>query len=828
MPIGHAPTGKTGRGRYTCPANCMTLDVDTERRALQLFRRLLELDPTEREAFDAELAQTDPEVSRRVRAMLHRHQSVTERIERPWLDLMATDAPPLRLGAFTLTREIGRGGMGIVALGEREADGFVQQVAIKWIPALQVDAPRRARFLFERDVVARLRHPHIAQLVDGGEGPAGELWYAMELVEGSDLPAHCRRHDLDLRARVALLLDLCDAVACAHRNAILHRDIKPGNVLVTADGQLKLIDFGIAKALDGDSPDLTRDAAPMTPRYASPEQLRGERPTTASDVWQLGALAYEVMSGSSARKEGEREIPPPSRRAKALGDAPGTDPRQARLAPALAGDLDAVIMRALHQDPAQRYASVDALAQELRDWRDGRPLASRRHERWYAARRFLSTHRWAAGFAAFAAAALLTATLVSAAAERRAREEARIANRTAELVSDMFLSSRDGTSLTTMTLRDFFSHIVETAIADTQLPGASRYRLLRDLAPRAAEIGAVAASENAARAVIGLASQQFGAASYEVAEAQDVLVSVALVGRGHAAAREMQAHLEQAASIYRSLALEQHVDYLGHLRTRVRLQHALGEYAPMLETARELLARTSAHPEASVVQKLQARAVLANAYDANGQVDQAAAEADRAIEQGEALLQAQPSLAGTIEWLQSAACNWHARSDAESGIVRCEQLIKQLESAGRIESRNGQEALLALGMAQARLGRSEAALATYRRAEHALIAVEGPDTRSAGLGRILRNVGATSFKLGRYADAEAAQRLSLEIGSAFMGAGHPSALEVRMELADTLLALERPADAGKILAEGTDLAGLSGPQRARWDGLRARTQGNPR
>jgi tetratricopeptide (TPR) repeat protein len=243
----------------------------------------------------------------------------------------------------------------------------------------------------------------------------------------------------------------------------------------------------------------------------------------------------------------------------------------------------------------------------------------------------------------------------------------------------------------------------------------------------------------------------------------------------------------------------------------------------MLQTARELAAKTSDHPDATVVQKLQARAVLANAYDANDRLDLAAAEADRAIEQGEALMRTQPSLAGTVEWLRTASCNWHARSDAELGIVRCEQLLEQMESGGRIESRNGQEALLALGMAQARLDRHAAALATYRRAERALIAVEGADTRSVAMGRIQRNIGASSFRLARYDEAEAARRRSLEFGSAFMGTDHPSMLEVRMELADTLLALERRADAREVLREDIGLARLSAEQRARWDELRVRT-----
>lgn len=800
----------------------MLLDVDTERRAIALFQRLIE--PGARDTRDAQLSQTDPAVAQRVRAMLARHQSATERLEAPWQQEMARVVLPAMLGPFRLLHELGRGGMGVVALGERHAAGFVQRVAIKLIPAWHVDSTRRARFLFEREVVARLQHPHIAQLVDGGEGPGGELWYAMDVVEGADLPRHCDQQGLDLRARVSLLLDLCEAVAHAHRHSILHRDIKPGNVLVTAEGQLKLIDFGIAKALDVTDSDLTQDAAPMTPRYAAPEQLRGERPTTASDQWQLGALAYEVLTGQIARQSADAPIVAPSRCrfAPDVAAARGLDP--AALSRRLRGDLDSIIMKALRNAPLDRYAGVAEFAAELRDWLAGRPVAARASERWYALRKFAATHRWAVGFATLALLALIAATAVSITAERHAREEARVANRTAELVSDMFLSRKNGMNLPSMTMRDFFSHLINTAAADRELPAASRYRLLRDLAPRAAEIGAAAASEQAARGVLELAPRLFGTVSAEVAQAHDTLTLIALVARGRAAAEEMQAHVDAAASIYATLGMEQHVDFLGHLRTRARLQFILGQREAMLQTARDMVAKAVGNPDLSVSLQLQARVLLASAYEANDRLDLAAAEGDRAVAEGEALLRTQPSFAGTVEWLRSSACDWHARANAEIGLARCEALLKQLDAEGKVDSKNGHEVLLALGTAQGKLGRSEAALATYRRAERALIAVEGAESRSPAMASTQRRIGARSFALGRYDDAEAAQRHSLDISSAFMGTDHPDTLEVRMELADTLLALKRPTDALAVLPGDMNLAQLSEPQHIRWDALRRRVQ----
>ena len=800
----------------------MTSEVDTERLALQLFRSLLDLDTASRASLDAELAQTDPAVAARVRAMLQRHRSTTDRLERPWRDAPTGMSPPARLGAFVLAREIGRGGMGVVALGERQAEGFTQRVAIKWIPGSQFDPARRARFLFERDVVARLQHPHIAQLVDGGEGEAGELWYAMELVDGSDLPTHCRERRLDLRARVGLLLDLCDAVAHAHRHSILHRDIKPGNVLVTPDGQLKLIDFGIAKALDGEAADLTQEAAPMTPRYAAPEQLRGERPTTASDEWQLAALAYEVLCGTPVREEGERVLVLPSQRALQSGDGNGFGTDAGGLARALRGDLDAIVSKALDDAPERRYAGVAELARELRDWLAGRPIASRRHERWYAARRFASTHRWALGFAGLAFVALLGAAVVSIVFGNRAREEARIANRTSELVSDMFLSNEDGRNLPSMTMSDFFAHLVDTAATDTELPVANRYHLLRDLAPRAAEVGAAAAAERAAHGVLELAPSLFGTESQQVAQANDTLAMIALHGRGRAAAQEVQPYLDEAARIYGVLGMENHVDFLGHLRARLRMQFILGDTAAMLETSRRHVAAAQKTTGLSTTLRLQSRVMLASSYDAHGDVAQAAVEADRVVEEAEIAAQQEPGIAQQIDWLKAVACEYHSRANPDIALSRCGDFVKYLEAGNKIDSKNGYEALLGLCTAQGKLGQNEAALATCRRAERALGAVEGADSTSVNMASMQRRIGTRSFALGRFDDAVLAQRRALDIAIDFMGATHADVLGVRMELAESLLASGRPDEASDALPAGLDLARLSDEKRQRWDGLRAR------
>jgi tetratricopeptide (TPR) repeat protein len=340
-------------------------------------------------------------------------------------------------------------------------------------------------------VVSRLRHPHIAQLVDGGEGEQGELWYAMELVEGQDLLKHCAQRRLDLRARVGLLLDLCDAVAYAHRNLILHRDIKPSNVLVDREGQLKLIDFGIAKGLDEGNEGLTQDQAPMTPRYAAPEQLRGERPTTATDLWQIAAVGFELLAGAPARKDGQlRRLS----HATAEGGTEhaascGLDPQ--RLQKALRGDLDAILSKALREESEERYANVESLSNDLRAWLQGLPVAVRRHERWYAARRFVSVHRWAVGFAGLTALSMTAMVIGTTLMASKAAREAEGAQRAVDSLARVLLSRGDSPNLLTMSVRDLIETQVKEVVNADQIPPKHRIRLLSDVSKRAAEVGAV-------------------------------------------------------------------------------------------------------------------------------------------------------------------------------------------------------------------------------------------------------------------------------------------------------------------------------------------------
>ena len=411
--------------------------------AERLFEAALARPEDAREAFVAAEAGDDHDLATLVRGMLA--ADAAERaadggglvgvVSRAVEEVTAARATPLveRLGPYRIVSMLGEGGMGAVYLAERDDDEFLQRVAIKVVRGL-LDPERVRQFRTERQILAWLEHPNIARLLDGGTTDDGLPYLVMEHVAGQPIDRYCDARRLDVGERLRLFLVVCGAVSHAHRSLIVHRDIKPTNILVTEAG--------------GGEPGITRVGGRMlTPDYASPELVRGGQVTTAADVYALGVLLYELLTGrrplhfaTLSSVEIERVVcqvdpPPPSRVVETAG--PGADPaalaanRQvspARLAARLRGDLDAIAATAMAKDPAHRYASVDALAADVRRHLDGEPIAARPATWVYTARRFVARHRW--GVAA-AAALLLTvsgaAVVLSIQAARLAEERDRTA-----------------------------------------------------------------------------------------------------------------------------------------------------------------------------------------------------------------------------------------------------------------------------------------------------------------------------------------------------------------------------------------------------------------
>jgi len=288
-------------------------------------------------------------------------------------------------GAYRLGKLLGRGGMGAVYLAER-ADGEVsQRAAVKLLRPGVDDPSLRRRFLAERQILAGLSHPNIASLWDAGHRGDGQPYLVMEYVEGEPMDVYAAR--LNLRQKVALFLKVCEAVSYLHRHLVVHRDLKPSNIFVRADGEPKLLDFGIAKMLDLTSDATITHMRLLTPDYASPEQAAGGAVTTATDIYSLGAVLYKLLTGASPH---QFETSSPAVVAAAISAGRITAP--SKLAPVLKGDLEVIIMKALRKEPHERYASVDLLAADLRAWLEWRPVQARSGDLWYRTRRKLRRH----------------------------------------------------------------------------------------------------------------------------------------------------------------------------------------------------------------------------------------------------------------------------------------------------------------------------------------------------------------------------------------------------------------------------------------------------
>ncbi len=391
----------------------------------------LDLEEEKRVAFVRERCSDDAELCRHVLSMLGAGEKAVDFLEgsRPEdlqksLELMASSIgeaedendPDLHthMGPYLLVKRLGRGGMGSVYLGSRDDAAFEKFVAVKVIRRGMASDEILSRFRNERRILAGLIHPNIARLLDGGATDDGRSYFVMDYVEGKSLIEYCEEKTLSIDDRLVLFKSVCSAVHYAHQKLIVHRDLKPGNILVTDRGEVKLLDFGIAKMLDTDEADFTvpvtaTEVRVMTPEYASPEQARGEQVTTASDVYQLGILLYELLTGSrpySFSNRGRAEIEQiicesqPERPSTAItlleSAADSTqmdDTRINRLRKELSGDLDNIILMALRKEPDRRYQSADHFLQDIDRFLTGMPVHAQSDTFRYRTRKFIRRHR---------------------------------------------------------------------------------------------------------------------------------------------------------------------------------------------------------------------------------------------------------------------------------------------------------------------------------------------------------------------------------------------------------------------------------------------------
>jgi eukaryotic-like serine/threonine-protein kinase len=466
------------------------------------------VEPARRESFVAEACGGDAELLRQVAFLMASSEAETAATEDG--DEVAAPAVPWvgpvlgrRIGPYRVVREIGRGGMGAVYLGVRDDEHYRVQVAIKLMHGAG-SAGLERRFRSERQILAHLDHPNIARLFDGGTLEEGVPYLVMEHVEGEPIGEYCDRRRLSTLERLQLFRTLCGAVHYAHQNLVVHRDIKPSNVLVTPGGVPKLLDFGIAKLVKpeatSETADLTLVAVRlMTPEYASPEQVRGAPVTTASDVYSLGVLLYELLTGhrphrlqGRALQDIERAVclEHPDKPSTAVGrtvDAPGlAGATPVRLTPQtvsaargtqpeklqrrLEGDLDNIVLMAMRKEPARRYASAEQLSEDVRRYTEGLPVIARRDTWGYRAGKFVGRHRLGVALAATATALLLVFGVSMAHLASRLGRERDKAERVTQFMVDLFEvpdpSEARGSTVTAREILDRGATHIETGLGD--------------------------------------------------------------------------------------------------------------------------------------------------------------------------------------------------------------------------------------------------------------------------------------------------------------------------------------------------------------------------
>lgn len=448
------------------------MPTDQQKRWHEISRCLdeaLELDEPARQAWLDELSLRSPDLAKTLRSMLDERERLDAE---PLLSGDHFSAPRSgltgqQLGAYTLDHVLGQGGMGTVWLAHRSDGRYEGRVAIKLLNASLLGRPTEQRFVREGSILAKLKHPNIAQLIDAGVAPSGQPYLVLEYVEGERIDRYAERQKLGIEARIALFLEVLAAVSHAHSQLIVHRDLKPSNIMVTRDGGVKLLDFGIAALLGPDDPGLTREVdVGLTPEYAAPEQLLRMPITTATDVYALGLVLFLLMTqkhpfapeGKSVPELAKQTIdhdPPRASQVAAVG-----------ISRTLQGDLDNIIAKSLKKDPSERYQSADALAQDLRNVLTFQPVSARPDSVSYRARKFVRRHAAGVAVGATLLAVLASATVVTTmqmVEARRQRDEALYQSRRAEFQARFAyqIMTEVGSDARPFTIRDLMEKGIE-------------------------------------------------------------------------------------------------------------------------------------------------------------------------------------------------------------------------------------------------------------------------------------------------------------------------------------------------------------------------------
>lgn len=767
------------------------------RRAMDEFDVLLDLSVDQRIAALAVLARESPTLAAHVQGLLDTDARAEEATVVTAVafaaDVAAADWP--RVAGYRLLGVLGHGGMGEVFLAEREGQDFVQRVALKRMTLGNRDDSLRERFLRERRILARLNHPNIARLLDGGLDDDGNPYFAMELVDGVSITRYAHEQALDLRARLRLLIVVCEAVAYAQINLIVHRDIKPSNVLVNASGQVKLLDFGIAKLLAPGDSQATATLA-MTPAYAAPEQLLGESISTATDVYALGLLLFELLVGHLPERSwrermrdavtAQNSIERPSlgvlHRLATEPHSTTSDPRQRRrLAQQLRGDLDQIVLLALRRDPTRRYPTAQALADDLARYLDGRPVRARVDHWRYRLEKFARRNIWPMTAALLTFVGLIAATIVSvsfANSERAARAAADIDRSKAEQQAQRATRTKD-----------FVVH------------------LFSDIDPLKAAGGK--GDDYTAVELLDAAVQRVERDLGDLPEAQAELRyaladSLRNLGRPQAALPLLDASILQL----RTLGSSAERTLSSALQSRSVVRESLSDLVGAQTDAEEALSISLTWPNDADARyaRIKMRTSIASLLSLRGNLVEAHAHYQAILKDRTALLGRDDHSDLAVDWNNLSAINERLErfSEAENSARRAMQLFAEANG-----TEHPRMAWLhnALGFALLGLGRVDEAYAEFEAARRLALAKLHANTPillniHVGLGRV-----AQARRL--YPQAEAAFVEALRIGKTL---NHTSLATVEVRYGLLFLQQERYREAAAMLQRGIERSGTYGAQ----------------
>ena len=746
-----------------------------ERAAIKLARDALDVEAAQREDWLRQQCGEDAALTARVHALLRQIE-----LDGDAATCAPDDADPLlgaSLGPFRVLQRIGRGGMGVVYRGERVGEDFRQQVALKLIRRGFDFDDIRARFLRERRILARLDHPNLARFIDGGVGNDGRPWFALEYVQGTPITRWCDEHRLGLRARMRLLLQVCAAVQYAHAQLVVHRDLKPGNILVDAAGHVHLLDFGIARLLGdddaGDAATTLAQRSVLTPGYAAPEQFGGAAAGVATDVYALGVVAYELVAGAlphvvaahdlAAAAKVLREQPPSSltqalaRDGQALAQQrlQARDTSLAAFRRSVRGDLARILDTALAAEPARRYPSVQALADDLKRWLAGEPVQVSGTAMGYRLRKFVARNRLALALGLVALVALvggLGATLWQMREARIQRNDALAAARRADAVRDYLMLLLGDASAqkdaSRVDVREVFHR------------GAQRLRdEFRDQ-PEAGQTAALMLS--------------------------DLFLQVA--------------DLDGASALLEQLlqwpGIEANPTVLAHARYNLaQIEMNRGHAQRAGELLRQAQAWWHGQPGAAAVLLNESRSTQARLERAQGHPEQAIATLRSAVAERARLLARPDFESGNL--LNALAIALLQDGDYEQAQARASDSHAVFVALGRADSDGALAALNSRCNAAVMLGQHESCLEDYRLIADKTRALygEGPKLAAA-----LHNLGAVLTRVGRYEEALPILVQARDIATAQTGPRSPLTVTLMVALAE-LQALRGEAATGLGLAD---------------------------